>query len=49
MLYVTCFCAPSSPNLRVKGKFLFSSFLFYKMTFDDESDPFCGEVSLWQN
>lgn len=52
-LYVTCSCAWSfarSPNPTDKGEIFFSfSPLFYKMTPDDESDPFHGEVSSWWN
>ena len=48
-LYVTCFCIrSSSPDLQV-NIFFFSCFFFYKMTLDDESDPFYGEVSLRWN
>lgn len=51
-LYVTCFGAWSfvnSPKSTGEGKIYFYFFpVFYKMTFDDESDLFHGEVSsLW--
>ena len=32
-----------------KGEFFFHCSLFDKMTLDDESDPFRGEVSLWRD
>ena len=37
---------PSPRKTKVKFSFFPP---FYKMTFDDESDPFCGEVSLCRN
>ena len=53
-LDVTCSgsgLSPSPSRPTAKGKISFSIFLssFYKMTLDDESDSFRGEVSSWRD